>query len=104
MEIYKCYECNLKFKDVKYIISHLKLAHSVKEKVNQIQCVNCFNSYVCTDTFLTFRSLRSHLSKCCADGKKFDLMVIIMKYMILIDIIDRLCFQNLFRTRTEMAP
>lgn len=69
---YKCYDCSEIFDSTKTIVKHLKTVHKVKEKVNQIKCVNNFKMHVCSRTFLTFDGLRKHLNKCYLNGGKFD--------------------------------
>lgn len=75
MDDYKCYECNQIFNELKLVISHLKFVHFVEEKSTQIRCVNNFDLYKCSKTFLTFSGLRNHLAKCNTNGKEFDAMV-----------------------------
>lgn len=69
---YKCYYCTEIFDSTKTIFKHLQTVHRVKEKVNQIKCVNHFKMHVCSRTFLTFDGLRKHLNKCYWNGRKFD--------------------------------
>lgn len=75
MDKFKCYECGQTFAEVKTIITHLQSVHLIKEKLNQIKCVNNFNKYACSKTYLTFASLRKHLEKCYSIGLQFELMV-----------------------------
>lgn len=90
METYKCYQCNEKFTDIKNTFSHLRNVHRIKDRMVQIKCVNNFNDFVCTHTFLTFDGLRKHLPKCFLKGNKFDEEVIELN--IWIEIFSLICF------------
>lgn len=61
-----CYLCKKQFQNIDLTIDHLKIIHSIKDNVNQIQCV-VNNS--CEKKYASFKSLRAHIK---LNGPKND--------------------------------
>lgn len=59
---FECFICGKEFADLKYIISHLKLNHFIKNDTVPMKCLVAGN--ICTEEFYRFNELKAHLKNC----------------------------------------
>lgn len=59
---YKCFKCRKEFDDIKFIISHLKLTHFIRNFTEVMKCSVTGNQ--CTQEFYKFSELKSHMIDC----------------------------------------
>lgn len=59
---FECFKCGKEFNDIKYIFSHLKLNHYIKNDTEPMKCFVAGN--ICTEEFYCFNKLKSHVKNC----------------------------------------
>lgn len=59
---FKCFKCGKEFEDIKYIISHLKLNHFIRNDTVPMKCLVKGN--ICSEEFFCFKKLKSHVKMC----------------------------------------
>lgn len=64
---YKCFKCGAEFNEEKYIISHLKVIHFIKDNSEPIKC--SVGGNYCPMVFYKFSQLKQHMKKCITQEK-----------------------------------
>lgn len=59
---FECFKCGKQFDDIKYIISHLKLNHFIKNNTIPMKCLVA--GIICKEEFYCFKKLKSHVKNC----------------------------------------
>lgn len=59
---FECFECGKEFDHVKFVISHLKLNHFIKNDTVAMKCLVARNS--CMEEFYCFKKLKAHVKNC----------------------------------------
>lgn len=59
---FECYVCGKLFEHIKFIISHLKLNHFIKNDTTSMKCLVQGN--LCTKEFYCFKKLKNHVNNC----------------------------------------
>lgn len=59
---FECFKCGKAFDEIKFVISHLKLNHFIKNDTIAMKCLVAGN--VCEKEFYCFNKLKNHMKEC----------------------------------------
>lgn len=59
---FMCFKCGKEFSEIKFVVSHLKLNHFIKNNTVPMKCLVTGN--ICTQEFFCFDKLKAHVKKC----------------------------------------